>query len=216
MSASSTDVLVVGGGPAGASTALRLARAGHGVTVLERRLDPAPLTRGDALVPAAVRELVDLGLDPVSLGAHRVLGTTMWLGARATTIRWPEGDAGDTVGAVWRRPELNRALRAAADDLGATVLEGAVATNPIVERGFVRGAEVELADGTSTRIRCRFLVVADGANSRFGRGLGTHRERNWPYAVSASAYFESPRHADSWIDTVFQGSSGRIEFIRKD
>ena len=35
------------------------------------------------------------------------------------------------------------------------------------------------------------VVVADGASSRFGRVLGTTREREWPYAVSASSGMRS-------------------------
>ena len=44
-------------------------------------------------------------------------------------------------------------------------------------------------------------MVADGANSRFGRGLGTNRERQWPYAVSASTCVSSERASDGWIET---------------
>ena len=43
-------------------------------------------------------------------------------------------------------------------------------------------------------MRARYLVVADGANSRFGRALGTSRERTWPYATAIRNYFASPLH----------------------
>ena len=65
----------------------------------------------------------------------------------------------------------------------------------------MRGASIEYKDGSTSEIGCRFLVVADGANSRFGRGLGTHRDRRWPYAISASTYVTSDRSTDSWIET---------------
>src|SRR5690606_20488588 len=92
---------------------------------------------------------------------------------------------------------------------GATVLEGHEAIAPIVERGFVRGATVQVAgDANSSHgdepieIRARYLVVADGANSRFGRALGTSRFREWPYGTAIRTYFETPRHADPWIESA--------------
>jgi geranylgeranyl reductase family protein len=200
-SSPSTDVLVVGGGPAGCSTAIRLANAGHQVTVLEGRSEPSPIPRGDLLVPAAVGELHSLGIDPTAFATHRILGTRMCHGDRAVSVPWPSVAADTEPGVVAPRAALNDALRAHARSAGATVHLGARATSPVVDRGFVRGASVDWADGSTTALSCRFLVVADGANSRFGRGLGTNRDRRWPYAVSASTYVNSPRSSDQWIET---------------
>lgn len=167
---SSTDVLVVGGGPAGCAAAIRLAAVGHEVTVLERSTGKSPIARGDMLVPAAVDELVDLGIDLDAIGANYIAGTRVWHGGRSVAVRWPDVRASRSDGAVVRRADLNTALRRRAAAAGANVLIGASATTPTVERGFVRGASVEFGDGTRGEIGCRFLVVADGANSRFGRG----------------------------------------------
>jgi geranylgeranyl reductase family protein len=195
---SSTDVLVVGGGPAGCAAAIRLAAE---VTVLEASSGRTPVARGDLLVPAAVDELSDLGIDAAAIGGHSVTGTRMSYGGRAVPVRWPDTRT-STLGAVARRSVLNTALRDRAVAVGADVRLGARATTPTVERGFVRGASITYGDGTTGEIGCRFLVIADGANSRFGRGLGTHRDRRWPYAISASTYVTSDRSTDSWIETA--------------
>ena len=58
-----TDVLVVGGGPAGCAAAIALARKGTRVLLLERMRRPQPKTCGDALLPDALLALGALGLD---------------------------------------------------------------------------------------------------------------------------------------------------------
>ena len=106
-----------------------------------------------------------------------------------------------------RRDVLDAHLRARAIDAGATVLMGHEATSPLVERGFVRGANLavsaDLDDAApkAAEVTSRFVVVADGANSSFGRALGTTRHRHWPYGIATRTYFASPRHDESWIET---------------
>ena len=58
----STDVLVVGCGPAGSATATWLARAGREVTVLDAAIFPRDKTCGDGLTPRAMAEVDRLGL----------------------------------------------------------------------------------------------------------------------------------------------------------
>jgi menaquinone-9 beta-reductase len=178
-----------------------LAAAGHDVTVLERLETPSLLARGDLLVPGAVWELGELGIDVAGSAAHTVLGSRLWHGDRSVAVRWPQSPGHHDSGVVWNRTDLDQRLRERATAAGADVRLGAVATTPIVERGFVRGATVQLSDGSTQEIGCRFLVVADGANSRFGRVLGTNRLREWPYAVSCSTYVTSQRTSESWVET---------------
>ena len=50
-------------------------------------------------------------------------------------------------------------------------------------------------------LRARYLLVADGANSRFGRTLGTLRTADWPNATAIRGYWQSPRHAEPYVET---------------
>ena len=200
--ATPAEVLVVGGGPSGAATAYWLAKHGHAVTVVEKRTFPRDKTCGDAISPRAVRQLQDMGVGSALASAHRTVGVRIVGDDREVSVPWPEHSEYPDHGLVVKRPELDAAVVARAAEVGATVLTGCEAIRPLVSRGFVRGALVQGTDGPPTHIEGKYVVVADGANSRFGRSLGTSRSRNWPYGTAIRTYWETPRHAEPWIESA--------------
>ena len=129
-------------------------------------------------------------------------------GGHTVTVPWPEHPELPTHAVALRRDLLDTELRRRAAAAGARVLMGHEANAPIVERGFVRGATLSAddeLDATADRhdaVSARFVVVADGANSTFGRAVGTTRQRNWPYGIATRTYFASPRSSDAWIESV--------------
>ncbi|MEZ5223856.1 MAG: geranylgeranyl reductase family protein [Ilumatobacteraceae bacterium] len=193
--ASTTDVLIVGGGPAGATAAVWLARLGHHVTVVERRVFPRSKACGDVLTPRAVRQLRDLAVEPDDLGWHRLGAVRLERGDRSLELPWPSHDGAATFAVVARRRELDVTMLDLAAAAGAEVRSGHDAVEPIVTRGFVRGAIVRSPGGALHDIPARYVLVADGANSPFGRSLGTFRTRRWPFAAAIRSYWPSP-HTD--------------------
>lgn len=195
------DVVVIGAGPAGVAAALVLGRAGHRVAVVERHRHPRPKTCGDLVSPQAVAELARLGIGSEALDPfHRVDGVRLVAGSRSLECRWPARPDLPDHGYVARRDRLDAVLAAGLDEVAVEVLEGYEATTPLTERGFVRGASVVGPDGRPGEVRGRYLLVADGANSRFGRSLGTYRRRDWPYVTAIRSYWSTPRADDASIE----------------
>lgn len=193
------DALVIGGGPSGASAALELARRGHRVVVIERDANPPRRAGATLLTPRAVACLDRLDVEP-PVTSHRVDRVRLTASGNTTTVDWPKHPDVPRIGLVTNAIEAT--LLEAAMEAGVHLLAGHEATAPIIDRGFVRGAYVHAPDGTRFESRAAYTVVADGANSRFGRALGTYREPTWPYGLAHHGSFPSSRHDDDTIELV--------------
>lgn len=194
------DVVVIGGGPAGAAAGYWLASHGHLVVVVERRTLPRSKACGDIVTPRAVQQLRDMGLTREIERWQRLDTVRVVSHGREVDLDWPRHPQIPRHGLVARRRELDLLVAGRAEGAGATVLFGHEAVEPVVERGFVRGAVVRGPSGETTRVLAPYVVVADGANSTFGRSLGTFRTRGWPYAAAIRSYWPSPRHDEHRLE----------------
>jgi geranylgeranyl reductase family protein len=195
----SSTVLVVGGGPGGASTAFWLARNGVDVHLVEKKVYPREKACGDGLTPRAVKELLDMGFDFDGLDLHRIDGLRAYAGDVMIEMPWPQHTEFPDWGATMRRADLDGAVAKLAQDQGAVVEQGTTAT-PITDGGRI--TSVTLVNAESERsVTPDFVVIADGSNSRFGRGVGANRRKDFPFGLAVRAYFESPTSDDSFIES---------------
>jgi menaquinone-9 beta-reductase len=197
------DVLVIGGGPAGAAAGFWLAKAGRDVCVVERKEFPRDKTCGDGLTPRAVHQLRDMGLEP-AIAAHHHRHDGLRAVAHGITLElpWPEHPVFPDYGYVVRRRDLDALVASHAAGAGATVRSSTEALRPVVRDGLVRGAVVkDKATGETHELHARYVIVADGSLSRFGRALGTARNKSYPQGIAIRGYFESPISADPWIES---------------
>lgn len=204
----STDVLVVGCGPAGSATATWLARAGREVTVLDAARFPRDKTCGDGLTPRAMLEVDRLGLGGWARDRVTIRGLELRGFGHERRVPWPAGEHGGTGSAV-RRTVFDDRLRQVAAEAGADVHHGVRVTG--VERGD--DGEVTTVRTEGGRVGCRTLVVADGVRSPVGRLLGRTWHRDTVYAVAARSYVRSGRHAHPWIgsDLELRDEAGAIQ-----
>ena len=154
------DVAVVGAGPAGATAALVLARAGVGVALIDRAPLPRDKTCGGGVVARALESLPS-GMDvPVERRVGRVESRFVGAGIAVTVERGT--------------PLVHMAMRAPLDLAMAEAAraEGAELRAPcMLERIALMADHVEL--GTSRGpVRARFLVAADGATGPTARAAG--------------------------------------------
>lgn len=145
-----TEALVIGGGPAGAALATRLATGGREVTLLERCPDPVDKVCGEFLSAEAATYLGSLGLDLARLGAVAIERVRLCMGNHVTTVRLP-----------FRAFSLSRRvldeamlLRAAA--AGVTIHRGAKVIG-LAREGAVWSARI--ANGSQVVGRSAFLAT---------------------------------------------------------
>ena len=194
------DAVVVGGGPAGATAAADLARAGHSVLLLDRagRIKPC----GGAVPP---RLLADFAV-PESLLVARARSARM-VAPSARTVDMPVGEIG-YVGMV-DRDVFDEWLRARAATLGAERRTGVFEA---IERDDAPGATVvyrESRGGALHRVRARVVIGADGARSAVARDSLPNSE-NVKCVFAYHEVIRSPRSTAQGFDgtrcdVIYQG-----------
>lgn len=160
-----TDVLVIGGGPAGSLLATLLARRGIRTVLVEKQTDLERSFRGETIAAPSVTSLNRLGFGP-ALRAHGFLETTS-----VTTI----AEQRPVLHVDYRRfkdqplpidipqPALIRIFNRAAEDLqGHHYLKGWSFSSLIEEGGEIRGAVLGRGRGERVPVRARIVIGADG------------------------------------------------------
>ena len=186
------DVAIVGGGPAGAATAIALRRRGIDAVILDRAAFPRDKVCGDVLLPEAQDGLRALGLDLADLEARAYPCT----GVRYSAARGAEvaGLFRDRAGAPspwWmiRRRHLDAWLLDQARRAGARVYERAAVEDVLTQAGsVVNGVMVRGRDGARHRILARVVVGADGASSVIARSVGAFTRQPDHTCIAGRAY----------------------------
>lgn len=159
-SSRSFDVVVVGGGPAGALGALELARAGLRVAVIEKEAPPRYKTCGGGVVPKA-RRLLEVDLDGAV--AHSCFAAELNLMGADVRCRVERDEPLVT---MTMRADLDALLLAAAAGAGAEVVASCAF------EGLGRNGSAIVVETDRGTFEARYVVAADGARSRTARAAG--------------------------------------------
>jgi geranylgeranyl reductase family protein len=186
------DLVIIGGGPAGAAAAIRAARAGAKVVVFERGASGRDKVCGDGLTPRAVAALDELKVD-VGI-AHRIDGLRMIAGRTTRELAWPAGGRFPNHGAVWPRRRFDAHLLEVASDAGAEVVFGCEAL-PVLRHDAVVGATA-----ADREWRAPMTVLASGAQGAAAQLVGAVRDPGEPFGLAIRTYAETPRHAERHLE----------------
>jgi geranylgeranyl reductase family protein len=211
----STDVLVVGAGPAGSAAAAWAAEAGLDVVLADKASFPRDKACGDGLTPRAIAELDRLGLTGWLAGHPTNRGLRACGFGQELYLPWPGGSLPGTGSAV-PRTELDTRIRAEALTRGAIGVADARAVDVVRAGDRIRGVVFSRgtgADRETFTINCRRLVVADGARSQLGRVLGRQWHQSTAFGVAARAYIKSGRSDDEWITSHLELRDGSNQLL---
>ena len=161
-----TDVLIVGGGPAGSALAVLLGRAGISVELFERSHFPKEKPCGEGLMPAGVDVLTRMGLREM-IGGIPFFGVRYHVNGTVATGRFPS-NGHPVTGTAQRRSRFDYALfQAATATPNVTAYTGKAVEALLREGNCVTGV---VASGEPRH--AKLVVAADGAQSRMRTLLG--------------------------------------------
>ncbi|EGD55324.1 geranylgeranyl reductase family protein [Gordonia neofelifaecis] len=194
----STDLLVVGAGPAGAAAAAQAAARGSDVVLLDAAVFPRDKTCGDGLTPRAVAGLHRLGMADLLDGRPRIRGLELHGWGASQRVAWPGAHRFGGYGSAIARTELDDAIRRFAVGRGARMVSGTKAVGAQLIGGRIESVTVT-RDGERHQIRARDVIVADGVRSALGKSLGRQWHRNTAYGVAARSYAASAKSDHEWM-----------------
>jgi flavin-dependent dehydrogenase len=188
-----SDVLVIGGGPAGSSTAIELARRGFRVTLIEKSHFPRHRI-GESLPPKTMAALAILGVNEVvqKAGFAQMTGTTVYQAGEMTNHGLSNFDQG--LGLQVDRAKFDEILLRRAQEMGCEVLFGRAVNRVEIEENEAR---LWVDDDEFT---ARFLVDASGGRSLVAHQLGLRR-KDKHRTLALCGYWHACRIPDTTLAT---------------
>ncbi len=163
------QVIIVGAGPAGATTALLFARYGIHVTLIERATSFERVFRGEGLMPSGIDALCQMGLDKLlpSIPNRYLQSWHIYIdGAEIFVIPEPIEELGDRAMRIVSQPAfLEKVVEVASSYPTFRFERGARVHNLLRdESNRVVGVQLDTADGLH-EARADFVIGCDGRGS---------------------------------------------------
>lgn len=207
---SDSDVLIVGGGIAGATTALHMARAGLSVSIFDRKTFPRDKPCGEGLMPHGVRMLAELGiLNQLSdADSHPFRGIEYIVdGEVRARGEFPELEGGYSTGLGIRRLRLDDVILSLAKaHPNITVHESVKVDGVIQQDGRAVGLKTRAGD-----VMGRLIIGADGRGSmvRHQLGLDAPAAKRQRWGIRAHFAFSDAARVGEFVE-VYKNTFGEL------
>lgn len=198
-----TDVIIIGGGPAGSVLGAYLSMAGISNMIVEKAMHPRPHI-GESLVSSTVRIFDEIGFLPTmeEAGFTRKYGAS-WRPTKAEgefSIRFaefPQEGVNQDYTYHVDRSEFDLLLLQHARDLGTKVVQG-VAVREVLfdEEDTACGVRISI-DGVSADLPARMVIDCSGRNTILGSQLGLRQKDPIFNQFAVWAWFENVHRSDN-------------------
>ena len=213
-SADSFDVIVVGAGPGGSSTAAYLGRLGRKVLLLDKASFPRDKTCGDALSGKSMRVIRELGLvKEVEKLPHGAISGVTFSSPNSTLVSIPFQSSdpnreGGTGYCIRRYNTDNLFFTAAKKTPNVTTMEKFQVNEVVMENGTAVGVKgIALTDPSRAEkeFRAKVIVGSDGVNSAVARAvLGEKAQLDPSHSCDAvRAYYSGVKGMNGQIEIHF-------------
>ncbi|HEY3374969.1 MAG TPA: geranylgeranyl reductase family protein [Candidatus Aquicultor sp.] len=194
------DVVVVGAGPSGASTAFFLARQGIHVALLDKSTFPRDKICGDGIGPRAAEMLDKMGLYAwLTSGKYHRCDSARLFASDGSYFeaQIPVEDCRYPHFHMVPRLEFDHTLLTTAEVAGATVYTNRKATGMLTSDGAITGIKA-IYNGDEVEIACRAVICADGTHGTFAKCTGIECVK--PHAFAVRAYYTGIKGPDDCIN----------------
>ena len=214
------DVIIAGGGPAGASAAIHLAMRGARVLLAEQKKFPRAKLCGEFISPECARHFERLGVvDQMFAADPAHLSATVFYSRKGRNVTVPSAWFGAGEFALGlSRAEMDERLLRRAVEAGACVLEDAQVVGLLGDQNSVRGVSVKRA-GTVAEYHAPLIIDATGRSRAVCRRLDPNRDRSKTQRmplVAFKAHLENATVAPNTCEIYFyRGGYGGLSSIEK-
>ena len=195
------DVIIAGGGPAGAATAFFLAKRDVRVLLLDKAVFPREKVCGDGIAPRAIRALYKMGLQDRLDGHFNKFHGFRFAGAGKAVVenRIPYTPGFPDHGYIIKRYDLDKIILDHARDNGVEVWENCKVTGPLVHNGCVAGVKA-MRDGNEIELEAGVVVGADGHSSPLGKAMGLLVDNPIYRGICVRQYFEGVEDIGDYLE----------------
>ncbi|GAB3021939.1 hypothetical protein GCM10027051_29040 [Niabella terrae] len=202
-----SQVLIIGGGPAGSGMAYHLARAGIKVLVVEAQTFPRDKVCGDGVSPIALAELQAMGITGTErfARANEIRNVGLFIKNDKVVIPLSKPDHLPLHARIIPRAELDHWIYEAAKKAGAVFIESARLKSYRLQEG---GISAVIKDDSGERIlTAKVLVGADGSRSAVARQLHGSKTASRYQLLGLRAYYEGVEGPSDRVDIFFSKES---------